>query len=106
MARIHFHTADGEQFTYDGPDGMSVMELAVSHNVPGIDADCGGACACATCHVHVSPEWMDRLPPRGEQEQKMLAFAAGVQDDSRLSCQLSINAGFDGLVLNLPASQY
>ncbi len=106
MALIHFHTSDGEQLTYEGPDGMSVMELAVAHNVPGIDADCGGACACATCHVHVHAEWVDRLPARGEQERKMLDFAAGVADDSRLSCQLRITPDFDGLVLNIPASQY
>lgn len=106
MAKIHFHTADGAQLIYEGLDGMSVMEVAVANNVPGIDADCGGACACATCHVHVSPEWLDRLPPRAEQEQKMLDFAVGVEGDSRLSCQLAIGPELDGLVLNVPASQY
>lgn len=106
MTRIHFHTADGDQLAYDGPDGMSVMELAVANNVPGIDADCGGACACATCHVHVAPEWVNRLPGRTEQEQKMLAFAVGVEDDSRLSCQLALGPQLEGLVLNVPASQY
>lgn len=106
MAKIHFHSAEGAQFVHEGPDGMSVMEVAVANNVPGIDADCGGACACATCHVHVSAEWLDRLPPRGEQEQKMLDFAVGVESDSRLSCQLAIGPELDGLVLNVPASQY
>ena len=106
MTRICFHTADGAKIDYEGPDGMSVMELAVANNVSGIDADCGGACACATCHVYVDPAWIARLPAQTEQEQKMLAFAVGVEANSRLSCQLAIGPALDGLILNVPASQY
>jgi len=106
MIRIHFRTADSESLIYEGADGMSVMELAVAHNVPGIDADCGGACACATCHVHVDTAWADKLPPRSDHEEKMLAFAVGVDQLSRLACQLKLGPQMDGLVLNVPASQY
>ena len=106
MTHIHFRTADGAELVYQGPDGMSVMEVAVANNVPGIDADCGGACACATCHVYVDEAWADRLPGKTEHEQKMLAFAVGVEENSRLSCQLSVGPTLDGLVLNIPASQY
>lgn len=106
MVQVNFHTADGEVLSHDGPEGMSVMEIAVAHNVPGIDADCGGACACATCHVYVDPEWVGRLPAKNEQEQKMLAFAVGVEINSRLSCQITIGSELDGLTVNLPASQF
>jgi 2Fe-2S ferredoxin len=106
MALIKFLLADGDTREIDGAEGMSVMEVAVANNLPGIDADCGGACACATCHVFVDPAWVDRLPPKAEQEEKMLEFAVGVQPSSRLSCQLKINAALDGLVLNVPESQY
>ncbi|MBB3177986.1 2Fe-2S iron-sulfur cluster-binding protein [Variovorax sp. Sphag1AA] len=106
MISIEFHTADGERLQCTAHEGTSVMEIAVAHNVPGIDADCGGACACATCHVHVDPEGMARLPPRGDQELKMLAFAVGVDDGSRLSCQLPVSAAYQGVVFRVPASQY
>jgi 2Fe-2S ferredoxin len=106
MALIKFLLADGEMREIDGMPGTSVMEAAVANNLPGIDADCGGACACATCHVFVDPAWVDRLPPKEEQEEKMLEFAAGVQPSSRLSCQLKINDGLDGLTLSVPETQY
>jgi 2Fe-2S ferredoxin len=106
MALIKFLLADGETREIEGASGMSVMEVAVANNLPGIDADCGGACACATCHVFVDPAWADRLPPREEQEEKMLEFAAGVQPTSRLSCQLKIDGGLDGLTLRVPETQY
>jgi 2Fe-2S ferredoxin len=75
MALIKFILADGTAREVEGAEGVSVMEVAVANSITGIDADCGGACACATCHVHVAPEWADRLPPREEQEEKMLEFA-------------------------------
>jgi 2Fe-2S ferredoxin len=106
MALIKFILADGTAREVEGAEGVSVMEVAVANSITGIDADCGGACACATCHVHVAPEWADRLPPREEQEEKMLEFAVDVDDYSRLSCQLKISADFDGLLLNVPESQY
>lgn len=106
MPQIHFQTPDGQSITLDAQEGLSVMEAAVNHNVPGIDADCGGACACATCHVYIDAHWIDRLPPRTEQESRMLDFAVGVRDNSRLSCRLIVDAPLDGLVLHIPASQH
>ena len=106
MTRINFITAEGESLQFEAQDGMSVMEVAVAHNVPGIDADCGGACACATCHVYIDPAWVDRLPPKTDIEIKMLEFATSVLSQSRLSCRLSIKPAMDGLLMTVPASQY
>ncbi|MBF23920.1 MAG: 2Fe-2S ferredoxin [Pusillimonas sp.] len=106
MALIKFILADGTQQEVEASEGVSVMEVAVANNISGIDADCGGACACATCHVHVAPEWVARLPVRDEQEEKMLEFAVDVDEYSRLSCQLKISSDVDGLCLNVPESQY
>ena len=106
MIRINFITAEGESLQFEAQDGMSVMEVAVAHNVSGIDADCGGACACATCHVYIDPAWVDRLPAKTELEIKMLEFAISVSPQSRLSCRLSIEPGMDGLLMTVPASQY
>ncbi|PJJ06690.1 2Fe-2S ferredoxin [Janthinobacterium sp. 67] len=106
MAHIKFMIADGTTMVIDAPLGMSLMEVAVANNVPGIDADCGGACACATCHVYVDPAWVDRLPAKTETEQKMLEFAVAVQAISRLSCRLTVDSSLEGLALHVPASQY
>ena len=106
MTRINFITAEGESLQLEAQDGMSVMELAVAHNVPGIDADCGGACACATCHVYIDQAWVDKLPAKSDLEIKMLEFATSVSPQSRLSCRLSIEPAMDGLLMTVPASQY
>jgi 2Fe-2S ferredoxin len=106
MTRINFITAEGESLQFEAQDGMSVMEVAVAHNVPGIDADCGGACACATCHVYIDQAWVDRLPEKSDLEIKMLEFATSVSPQSRLSCRLSIEPAMDGLLMTVPASQY
>ncbi|MCI2811248.1 2Fe-2S iron-sulfur cluster-binding protein [Eoetvoesiella caeni] len=106
MALISFVLADGSQHDIEAAEGTSVMEAAVAHNLPGIDADCGGACACATCHVYVASDWVERLPPRAEQEEKMLEFAIGTRKNSRLSCQLCVSAEFNGLQVEVPESQY
>jgi len=82
------------------------MEAAKRFTIPGIDGDCGGACACATCHVYVAPEWFDRLPPMDELEHDMLDFAYDVQPTSRLSCQIKVDGNLDGLVVRIPARQY
>ena len=105
MPKITFIRPDGSQQTLEGSIGQSVMQLATAHGIPEIEADCGGACACATCHVIVAAEWADRLPPQGVMEADMIEFAADVTPTSRLSCQLSINEAFDGLILHLPARQ-
>ena len=106
MTRINFITAEGESLQFEARDGMSVMEVAVAHNVPGIDADCGGACACATCHVYIDQAWVDKLPAKSDLEIKMLEFATSVSPQSRLSCRLSIEPAMDGLLITVPASQY
>ena len=82
------------------------MEGAVKNGVPGIDADCGGACACATCHIYVEPEWLARLGPRSAMEASMLEFAEDVRPESRLACQIKVTADLEGLVLRMPQSQH
>jgi 2Fe-2S ferredoxin len=106
MAKITYIEHSGKEHAIDVADGMSVMEGAVKHNVPGIDADCGGACACATCHVYVDPGWFERTGSPSGMEQSMLDFASEVQPTSRLSCQIKVSAALDGLVVRLPASQH
>ena len=106
MAKITYIEHDGTEHAIDVKPGLSVMEGAVKNLVPGIDADCGGACACATCQVYVEGEWAQKLPPKGEMEETMLDFAPDVRPSSRLSCQLRMTAELDGIVLNLPKTQH
>lgn len=82
------------------------MQGAIANGVPGIDGDCGGACACATCHVFVDPTWLSRLGDRTEMEASMLEFAEGVQETSRLACHIKAHVDLDGLVVHLPAAQH
>ena len=106
MVRVRFVSADGADHTIDIETGISAMEGAVRGGVDGIDADCGGAVSCATCHVHVAPEWYNRLPPAAADEREMLEFAVEPDETSRLSCQIVLTPDLDGLVLNVPASQH
>ncbi|CAN5412279.1 2Fe-2S iron-sulfur cluster-binding protein [soil metagenome] len=106
MARITFIQHNGTEQTVDGLSGMSVMEAAVKNFVPGIDADCGGACACATCHVYVDPDWAAKTGPRSAMEEDMLDFAFDVQESSRLSCQIKISDALDGLRVRVPEKQF
>ena len=106
MAKITFIEHNGTEHVVDGENGMSVMETAVKNMVPGIDADCGGACACATCHVYLQGDWVDKLGERSEMEEDMLDFAFEVQDSSRLSCQIRVSDDIDGLVLKVPEKQF
>ncbi len=106
MPKVVFIAHDGKQREVEASADESVMRAAVVNNVPGIDADCGGECACATCHVYVDADWADRLPPPSEMEASMLAFVDGAQPNSRLSCQIKATAEIDGLVVNLPKSQH
>ena len=85
---------------------MTVMESAVKNMVPGIDADCGGACACATCHVYVEPDWLEATGEREEMEEDMLDFAFDVRDNSRLSCQIKVSPALDGLTVRVPEKQF
>jgi 2Fe-2S ferredoxin len=105
MPKITFIRPDGSQEVLEGAIGQTVMQLATSHGIPEIEADCGGACACATCHVIVDPSWSDRLPAKGTMEADMIDFASVPTPTSRLSCQLTIAADFDGLILHLPKTQ-
>ncbi len=106
MAKITYIQHDGTEQTVEGLPGLSVMETAVKAMVPGIDADCGGACACATCHVYVEPEWKDKTGTRSTMEEDMLDFAFDVRDTSRLSCQIKITPGLDGLRVRVPEKQF
>ncbi|MFA5580917.1 MAG: 2Fe-2S iron-sulfur cluster-binding protein [Paracoccaceae bacterium] len=106
MARITYIEHDGTVHEIDVPTGLTVMEGARDNGVPGIEADCGGACACSTCHVYVAEDWVDRLPAKDPMEDDMLDFA--YEPDpvrSRLTCQLKVTDALDGLVVNLPLKQ-
>jgi 2Fe-2S ferredoxin len=105
MAKIHFIDHSGEKRSIDIENGATVMEGAIRNLVPGIDADCGGACACATCHVYVDPDWMARTGARESMEESMLDFAGDVRDNSRLSCQIKVSEALDGLIVRLPEQQ-
>jgi len=96
----------GEERTIEATAGESVMETAIKNGVPGIDEDCGGACACATCHVYVDEAFMDKVGTPGDMEQSMRAFAENVQPNSRLSCQIEVSAALDGLRVQTPESQH
>jgi 2Fe-2S ferredoxin len=106
MARISYIENGGVRHDVDAPNGLSLMEVAKRFTIPGIDGDCGGACACATCHVYVAQDWFERLPPMDELEHDMLDFAYDVQPTSRLSCQIKVDDSLDGLVVRIPARQY
>jgi 2Fe-2S ferredoxin len=106
MSKIVYRTHAGETYEVDAPAGTSVMEAAVRNSVPGIDGDCGGAAACATCHVYVSEDWLDRLEPPSDMEANMLEFAEGVRPNSRLGCQIKLDARLDGLMVELPEAQH
>lgn len=106
MTQVTFITADGKRFDIDGDDGESLMQIATNNLVPGIIGECGGSCACATCHVYVSEEWMDRVPPVADMERDLLTIVAEPQSNSRLSCQIELNLSLAGLVLNVPPDLY
>ncbi len=105
MAKITFIDAAGTSRDVDAKAGMSIMEAAVKNMVPGIDADCGGACACATCHVYVAAEWIGKLKDKDDMEDSMLDFAEDVEENSRLSCQILMSDELDGIVVTTPKAQ-
>ena len=106
MPKIHYVAHDGTDRVVDVADGETVMRGAILNSVKGIDADCGGECACATCHVYVDEAWTDKVGAPNEQEASMLGFVDGVQNNSRLCCQIKVTAELDGLVVRLPESQH
>ena len=105
MPKITFNTHDDKVHTVDVQNGLSVMEGAVQNDIPGIDADCGGGMACATCHVYVKEEWWDKLPNKEDGEEDMLDMAYEPNKFSRLSCQIIVSDELDGLVVNIPSKQ-
>ncbi|MDQ2803867.1 MAG: 2Fe-2S iron-sulfur cluster-binding protein [Pseudomonadota bacterium] len=108
MAKVTYIEFNGTAHPIEVPIGLSVMRGAVDNNVPGIDADCGGECACATCHVFVDPAWLDKtgIPEPGSQEAEMLSFAAAAAPNSRLSCQIKMRDELDGLIVRMPEGQH
>ena len=106
MAKVTYIEFDGTEHAVDVKNGNSVMEGAIKNNVPGIDADCGGACACATCHVYVDDAWTSKTGERSDMEESMLDFAENVKDNSRLSCQIKVTDALDGLIVRMPDSQH
>ena len=106
MAKITYIEHDGTAHTVEVKTGLSVMEGAIRNNVPGIDADCGGACACATCHVYVDEAFASETGRPSAMEESMLDFAENVETNSRLSCQIKVTDDLDGLVVRLPESQH
>ena len=101
MAKIIYNTHDSKIHTIDVQNGLSVMEGAVQNDIPGIDADCGGGMACATCHVYVKEEWFNKLPKKEDGEEDMLDMAFEPKKNSRLSCQISLTKELDGITLHL-----
>ena len=105
MAKITYIAHSGKSHTIEVQNGLSVMEGAVQNDIPGIDADCGGSMACATCHVYVKEEWFNKLPKKEDGEEDMLDMAYEPRKISRLSCQLIVSDELEGLVINLPVKQ-
>ncbi|NJO54552.1 MAG: 2Fe-2S iron-sulfur cluster binding domain-containing protein [Bacteroidales bacterium] len=105
MPKITFIDAAGTAHTVEAEVGSTVMEGAIKNGVPGIEAECGGACACATCHVYVDEAWLERTGEPVAMEQDMLDFAFDVRANSRLSCQIKVTEELDGLVVTVPEQQ-
>jgi len=105
MPKITYIDSSGNQKTIEVDKGLSVMEGAVQNNIPGIDADCGGGMACATCHVYVKEEWFNKLPKTEDAEQDMIDMAFEPKKNSRLSCQLIVSDELEGLVVTTPSKQ-
>ena len=106
MPKITYIDSSNEERTVDAKVGDSLMETALVNDVPGIDADCGGACACATCHVYIAEQWVDKIVKAEDIEEDMLSVVDGVLANSRLACQIDVSEDMDGLVVTTPESQY
>ena len=106
MTRILFIEHDGTEHPVEVEPKGSVMLAAVTNGVPGIDADCGGACSCATCHVYVNEDWLEKLAPIEPMEEAMLSLSTDRKDNSRLSCQIPVSEELDGLVVTTPEFQF
>jgi ferredoxin, 2Fe-2S len=105
MPKITYIDSAGAARTVDGANGSTVMETAVKNSIPGIEAECGGACACATCHVYVDEAWAAKTGKAQPMEDDMLDFAFELKPNSRLSCQIKVSDALDGLIVRTPAKQ-
>ena len=105
MSKVTYIESNGKSHTIDVQNGLTVMEGAIQNNIPGIDADCGGSMACATCHVYVKEEWFNKIPKKEDGEEDMLDMAYEPKKFSRLSCQIIVTEDLDGMVVQLPSKQ-
>ena len=105
MAKIKYTTHDNQKFEVEVQNGLTVMEGAVQNNIPGIDADCGGGMACATCHVYVKEDWFNKIPKKEDGEEDMLDMEFEPKKNSRLSCQLIVSDELEGLTVDIPSKQ-
>ena len=105
MPKINYIEHGGKKHTIEVANGLTVMEGAIQNNIPGIDADCGGSMACATCHVYVKEEWFNKLPKKEDGEEDMIDMAYQPNKFSRLSCQLTVSDKLEGLTVNIPEKQ-
>ena len=105
MSKITYIEHNGKSHCINVQNGLTVMEGAIQNNIPGIDADCGGSMACATCHVYVKEEWFNKLPKKEDGEEDMLDMAFEPKTNSRLSCQIIVSDELDGLEVNIPSKQ-
>ena len=105
MAKVTYIEHSGKSHTIEVPNGLSLMEGAVQNNISGIDADCGGSCACATCHVYVNEKWFDKLSNKEDAEEDMLDLAFEPKKNSRLACQITVTDNLDGVVVKMPSKQ-
>tara|TARA_B100000579_G_C22040263_1_gene492275 strand:+ start:106 stop:426 length:321 start_codon:yes stop_codon:yes gene_type:complete len=105
MSKVTYIESNGKSHTIDVQNGLTVMEGAIQNNIPGIDADCGGSMACATCHVYVKEEWFNKIPKKEDGEEDMLDMAYEPNKFSRLSCQIIVTEDLDGMVVQLPSKQ-
>ena len=106
MVNVTYIEHDGTKHAIDAEEGKSLMQNAVDNMVPGIDADCGGACACATCHIFVPEQWQALTGERNPMENSMLQLAEGIQDNSRLACQIDVSETMEGIIVHMPESQH
>lgn len=105
MPKITFVEYSGKQHTLDAPVGLTLMQVATTNLIPGVIADCGGYCNCATCHGYIEQPWADRIPPRSQGEADLLECAPDARATSRLTCQIPVTEAVDGIVVHLPKSQ-
>jgi len=106
MAKITFVEFNGTERVVDAQANTTVMEAARRNDIPGIEAECGGSCACATCHVYVDKDWIEKAGERSEMEEDMLDFAFDVRENSRLCCQIKVTDELDGLIVRVPERQF